>query len=97
MVPFKIRNFTFIDNRGHGWLQVPYQDVVDAGIESDISELSYRNQAHAFLEQYGDAPRFIDVLKKRHIQFKITVTEVQDFVKFLQSLPHITVRFNKLR
>ncbi|WP_130855568.1 hypothetical protein [Olivibacter jilunii] len=51
--------FTFHEDPGHGWLEVPYQTIVDLGIQADITGYSYRQDGRAYLEEDLDAATFI--------------------------------------
>lgn len=46
------------DDPGHGWLAVPIQWLRQFGIESQVSEFSYRRGSTAYLEEDCDAPLF---------------------------------------
>ena len=62
--------YTFITDPGHGWLQVPLEDVHALGIADKISRYSYVDQKFAYLEEDVDAGRFIEALKENHIEFQ---------------------------
>ena len=40
---------------GHGWIEVPYAEIVALGIQDEISEFSYRDGDTCFLEEDCDA------------------------------------------
>ena len=51
--------FTFHEDPGHGWLQVPYSDLVILGLTEKISTFSYRNGMVTYLEEDCDMALFI--------------------------------------
>lgn len=51
--------FTFHHDPGHGWLQVPITKIIDLGLETKVSNWSYRNEVFAFLEEDCDMPMFL--------------------------------------
>lgn len=57
--------YRFHDDPGHGWLEVPLADIRELGLESQISSCSYTDGANVYLEEDGDAPRFINAYKAR--------------------------------
>jgi hypothetical protein len=94
MVPFKKREFTVLADLGHEYLSVPYQDVIDAGLETRISRFSYRNKSHAFLEQDNDAPLFLEVLRDKCIEYTLKDKEVDNVLAHLQHLKPTVFRFS---
>ncbi len=57
--------YRFIEDPGHGWLEVPLRELVELGISQDISAFSYMSRAGGqasetmvYLEEDCDAPRF---------------------------------------
>jgi len=60
----KDRVYTFHIDPGHGWLAVPYKDVLALGIEKQISTCSYQTETMVYLEEDCDAPRFDDAFEK---------------------------------
>lgn len=68
----KERTYIFHEDPGHGWLEVPVEDICELGIVTDISRYSYQRGQIAYLEEDCDAPRFLEALKARGIPFKLT-------------------------
>ena len=63
------RHYIFHEDPGHGWLQVPYSELVELGIAFRISGCSYRLRDWCFLEEDCDAPLFLEALKERGILY----------------------------
>lgn len=55
-----MKEYTFYEDPGHGWLAVPVQELVALGIHKKISQYSYRKGEIAFLEEDCDAGIFIE-------------------------------------
>jgi len=69
--------YTFHTDVGHGWLEVPVQEVKDLGIGEDISGYSYISDdwKTVYLEEDCDAQRFIDAKLEKH---KVKITWVYE-------------------
>ena len=46
---------TYQTDPGHGWLEVPHDDLTALGIAHKISACSYQDEAKAYLEEDVDA------------------------------------------
>lgn len=57
-------NYTFHDDAGHGWLEVPLDEVRDLGIE--VSSASYMDDKNAYLEEDLDMQNFIKAYKEKY-------------------------------
>ena len=64
--------FTFHNDPGHAWLQVPICLIREIGVELHISPFSYMNGNDAFLEEDGDAPLFLKALTEAGNTYSIT-------------------------
>lgn len=55
------KTYTFHNDPGHGWLEIPMADLRTLGIEKHISQYSFYSSAkdHAFLEEDVDASDFM--------------------------------------
>lgn len=53
----------YIQDSGHGWLQVKYAELVKLGIQNDISAYSYRAWDYAYLEEDCDMGVYLNALK----------------------------------
>ena len=58
------QKYRFISDPGHGWLEVPIEELLDLGIWDKISGYSYQKGGMAYLEEDCDAPLFIDAWQK---------------------------------
>lgn len=52
--------YHFYSDAGHGWLKVPYKDIVDLNIENDITEYSFKKGKYVYLEEDCDAQLFAE-------------------------------------
>ena len=67
----------FFSDAGHGWLSVKYQELVDLGIEDQISKHSYVNGKSAYLEEDVDTSIFFNAYEDIYGQ-KPKITEYYD-------------------
>ena len=51
---------------GHGWVAVPYKELVELGIEDKISYCSYRYEGMCYLEEDCDFAVWENAFSKRH-------------------------------
>ena len=63
---FKKKTYHFYADNGHGWLKVKKSDLVELGIENEITNYSFENGDYAFLEEDSDTYRFFDAYRKKH-------------------------------
>jgi len=49
----------FLSDPGHGWLKVPLTDIVSLNLQQQISRYSFIDNGYAYLEEDGDAPRYL--------------------------------------
>lgn len=62
--------YTFFTDAGHGWLKVPVSELIELGIENDISHYSYMFGDWAYLEEDCDMARFIDAQYMRGLDVR---------------------------
>lgn len=62
--------YTFFEDAGHGWLKVPVSELLELGIERDISSYSYMFGDWAYLEEDCDMARFIDAQYMRGLEVR---------------------------
>ena len=62
--------YTFFEDSGHGWLKVPVSELIELGIENDISHYSYMFGDWAYLEEDCDMARFIDAQYMRGLDVR---------------------------
>lgn len=54
-----MNTYTFFNDAGHGWLRVKRSELVELGIEQQISLFSYIKGDYAYLEEDCDASIFL--------------------------------------
>jgi len=59
------KTYIFHTDPGHGWLAVPFKDLIAFDITDKISGFSYIKGKTAYLEEDCDAGVFIDAFKQR--------------------------------
>lgn len=57
----------FFSDAGHGWLSVKYQELVDMGIEDQITKYSYVNGKSAYLEEDVDMAIYIKAMENNGV------------------------------
>lgn len=75
--------YTYHQDPGHGWLEVPVQELKDLGIAQRITAYSYMKGDKAFLEEDLDAGTFLDMREKvnKHIELKNEFTNDRSFIR----------------
>ena len=53
------KTLTYHSDPGHGWLEVPRDDLTALGIADEISPCSYQDEANAYLEEDVDAGAYL--------------------------------------
>lgn len=56
----------FIEDPGHGWLEVPIAQILALGLRDKISSYSYRKGTMAYLEEDCDASVFLDAFREQY-------------------------------
>lgn len=56
---------TFYSDPGHAWLKVDYNELVELGIETDISPFSYRDGDDVYLEEDCDFGKYLVAMNGR--------------------------------
>lgn len=64
----KTRTFTYHEDPGHGWIEVPMQELYALGIAAKITPYSYRNGDTAFLEEDDDADTLLKALRAQGVE-----------------------------
>ena len=64
----KTRTFIYHENPGHGWIEVPMQELYTLGIAAKITPYSYRNGETAFLEEDDDADTLLKALRAQGVE-----------------------------
>ena len=65
---------TFYSDPGHGWLKVGYDELVELGIQPDITQWSYRNGEDVFLEEDCDVGKYIVAMNRKGISINFDVS-----------------------
>ncbi len=60
------KTYKFHSDSGHGWLAVKVKDLIELGIEKNISHYSYINGKTAYLEEDCDITIFFNAYKKKY-------------------------------
>jgi len=61
-----MKKYDFYADPGHGWLKVKRQELIELGIEGEISAYSYQRGDYVYLEEDADAPLFQDAWEEEH-------------------------------
>ena len=51
--------YTFHEDPGHGWLEVPIKEIRDLDIADQISSYSYLNNGHVYLKEDCDLTKYL--------------------------------------
>jgi len=74
--------YTFFEDGGHGWLQVPKLELIALGIEKEITGYSYMRGAYAYLEEDLDLTTYLNAkyhsMYERQLFMKGTQNKYQD-------------------
>jgi len=72
-----MKEYTYHVDAGHGWLEVPYRDLLNSGMTlSQVSGFSYANVTDQYvptlyLEEDCDMPRFLNALSDKGEAFNL--------------------------
>lgn len=61
-----MKTYKHFTDAAHGWIGVKRQELIDLGIINDISPYSYQKGSMVYLEEDGDAKRFIMMHEYKH-------------------------------
>lgn len=83
-----MRTYRFHSDPAHGWLEVPIQDILDLGIEANITSYSFMDESTgtAYLEEDLDMSLFIDALEGNGIEFQIDHLKQENDYSFIRDL-----------
>jgi len=70
-----MRKYDFYSDPAHGWLKVTRKELVELGIESQISGYSYQKGDAVYLEEDSDASKFMDAWEAKH-QVKLMNSQI---------------------
>ena len=88
-------NFTHYYDASHGWVEVPYDLLIELGIESKITKYSYERKLggvrYAFLEQDQDVGILLESLKEAGHEYALTSQESGNYTDSgLSAIRHYT-------
>lgn len=69
---------TFYSDPGHAWLKVGYNELVELGIEADISPFSYRDGDDVYLEEDCDVGKYIVASNRNGIGINFDTARTND-------------------
>lgn len=75
-VKTKTLNYIYFTDPGHGWMQVPMEDLKMLGIEDKITLYSYIEENYAYLEEDCDVAALFQAAKDKGIE--ITYREISN-------------------
>lgn len=81
-----MQTFTYYQDPGHGWLEVPRDLLHTLGIADEISECSRQRLETVFLEEDSDLFRFTRAMGAAGREFK-TLEVYHEGNSFVRSLP----------
>lgn len=79
--------FRYIQDPGHGWLEVPRQLLAELGIEYDITRYSYVEGAKAYLEEDCDMSLFMAEFEKQLPDVELDLIDVVVEHTHIRGLP----------
>lgn len=85
MKEIMMAKFSFHEDPGHGWLEVPR--LLVKSLAPPVTNYSYTDATNIYLEEDGDAPRFLDAYKARYPDEDISIVhECYDTHCFIRDL-----------
>lgn len=64
------RIITMHTDPGHGWAEVPRQELFDLGIADKITQFSYQKGDKVFIEEDCDLHTFCTALQQRGVEYR---------------------------
>ncbi len=89
----KEKTYRFFSDPGHGWLEVDYHDLLELGIEGQISRYSYRKGRLVYLEEDCDFAVFLGAFQERFETSPLIAETYQDDTPIHNMQPYDTPRF----
>ena len=83
------RVYTFFDDPGHAWLEIPLSHLAELGIERDISSYSFQRGAMVYLEEDCDAGKFMNAARAAGIE--VSFKEVHQDPTPIREYSHYSV------
>jgi hypothetical protein len=87
-------SYTFFEDPGHGWMEVPVEDLQELGVDLDtISDCSYHNNDVVYLEEDCDAGIFMEAYKTKYGELpKYNLNYNGTFIRNLESVGQMRER-----
>ena len=73
------KTYNFVQDFGHGWVEVPLKDVKQSGVLKDITLYSYKNNKYAYLEEDLDAQTFLLAMESKGYTITLNNKHIEDF------------------
>jgi hypothetical protein len=73
------KTYNFVQDSGHGWVEVPLKDVKQSGVLKDITLYSYKNNKYAYLEEDLDAQTFLSAMESKGYTITLNNKHIEDF------------------
>ena len=90
------KEYTFLADPGHSWLQVPINDFLSLGLKNCISRCSYIDEKYVYLEEDCDAFIFLaSYLKENDSYPEIKEKFFNDRIEFLKKSNNYLFTDNK--
>jgi len=88
----EFKSYTFYEDPGHGWLQVPKKDITELNIQDDISDYSFVDDDNVYLEEDCDVAIFIRAwsLKFPNEDFDLHSNSRYEENSFIRNLKYYT-------
>jgi hypothetical protein len=64
-IKLNTHEYDFYEDSYHGWLEVRKQELIDLGIEKNITDCSYEKGEYVYLEEDIDEPLFLHALEEK--------------------------------
>lgn len=90
--PTITRKYTFISDPGHGWLSVPFVDLVALNIQTKISAYSYVRENSVYLEEDLDYSTFLNAAKEAGWVIEVKQGKPSDKASPVRSYPSYSVK-----
>lgn len=85
------RTYTFISDPGHGWLSVPFVDLVALNIQTQISAYSYVRENSVYLEEDLDYSTFLNAAQAAGWNVKVKEGKPSDKPSPVRSYPSYSI------
>jgi len=66
-----MKKYKFYEDPGHGWLEVPREDIEKMHQEGKISSYSYQKNDMVYLEEDSDMSCFLKALRNAGVEYQV--------------------------